>query len=917
MYGVVCVRSSAERADREDLLNGKLEELLRDAGIPAEAEVPSARHRLDIKVVLANFVIVLEAETGFSADKKRSARSDALARLEQEHADAVIAVCYPAKAERRTLSSDTKLLVSMHGTEDWVETTPSGLAQLIRRLPEEIGNPDRMARMLSGSLDVAAGRLTSSQIRDLSAVLDYPSKDGGKRAMLVIASAAMFHARLDNHLRELRPTWDARASANGGGLVRYEGPWPPLKLQQCLDSDDPVGELAEAWKSILALDYKPVFETARVALVSTAQNYDFTSAVRSAAAAGGRLVRTETGARHDLLGRIFHRVLGTARNDGSYYTSTSSAVLLAGLALRAEDIPEDLSTLKVTDPACGTGTLLMAVAERIRDLRPTETMEDDGRVLIENVLNGLDVNLTACHLAATTLGLLSPTVTFDKMGIHRVRLGVEDGEAHLGSLELLARDSRAGQMRLLGWPKARVAQVETGEEGDTSGNGARFVSANLVIMNPPFTRNSLRHDQFSKLEEKQMKEREKVLKGDTAAHLSGNSGPFLVLGEQLANADNGILAAILPLSAATAPSGLGVRKMLAGKFWVEMVVTSHDPERISFSENTNISEMMIVCRRWNGDVEAKPPTGFFNLSVNSDRPTDAISLAAKICRDALEGSGVAKFAWPAERMAEGNWGPVRFYSPYLTATFEALVGGALFSVPIGKLGEFAEVGPAGRRVRDTFTGSKVPTELGWRALWNHDTGLTQSLRAEADCYITPKSGERERRLAKKYWEQRSRLLIASRLRLNTVRVNSVRVDERTLGSAWVPVGVKQAAAENAGGVAQWERAAIVWLNSTFGLISTLGNATMKVLSYPQISLQDQEALPFPVLDRQTALMLAELFDDLADSPLKRWADVPTDETRKRLDSAVAEALGCEEETLDKARWELSLEPSVTNQRRIV
>ena len=55
----------------------------------------------------------------------------------------------------------------------------------------------------------------------------------------------------------------------------------------------------------------------------------------------------------------------------------------------------------------------MAAAERIRDLAPQS--QDDGTVaaaLIEQVLSGYDVNLTATHMAATTLGLLSPTTHF-------------------------------------------------------------------------------------------------------------------------------------------------------------------------------------------------------------------------------------------------------------------------------------------------------------------------------------------------------------------------------------------------------------------------------------------------------------------------------------------------------------------------
>ena len=36
----------------------------------------------------------------------------------------------------------------------------------------------------------------------------------------------------------------------------------------------------------------------------------------------------------------------------------------------------------------------------------------------------------------------------------------------------------------------------------------------LVIMNPPFTRDSLRHDQFSRADEQAIKKREKEVLGD-------------------------------------------------------------------------------------------------------------------------------------------------------------------------------------------------------------------------------------------------------------------------------------------------------------------------------------------------------------------------------------------------------------------
>ena len=190
--------------------------------------------------------------------------------------------------------------------------------------------------------------------------------------------------------------------------------------------------------------------------------------MRGLAEVAARVSEGVTGLRHDLLGRIFHRVLDTARYDGSFYTSTAAAVLLSTLALREQDAdwsdPNAVASLRICDPACGTGTLLMAAAERIRDLRNAAGRSDPedeealGLLLVEDVLWGYDVNLTATHMAASTLGMLSPTTKFSRMNIHRTLLGVFDGEPYLGSLDFLS-----GQARLAAWPST-IQQVES-EQG--------------------------------------------------------------------------------------------------------------------------------------------------------------------------------------------------------------------------------------------------------------------------------------------------------------------------------------------------------------------------------------------------------------------------------------------------------------------
>ena len=127
-------------------------------------------------------------------------------------------------------------------------------------------------------------------------------------------------------------------------------------------------------------------------------------------------------------------------------------------------------------------------------------------------------------------------------------------------------------------------------------------------MNPPFTRDSLRHDQFDAATERRIKAREKRLFANKPVHLSSNGNAFLILADYINKADTGAIAAVLPLVTATNASALDIRRHLGDRYLIETIVTSHDPERIYFSENTSIGEMLLVCRRWPYDKGPKPTT---------------------------------------------------------------------------------------------------------------------------------------------------------------------------------------------------------------------------------------------------------------------------------------------------------------------
>ena len=904
--------------EHEQTLNVWLAGLLRERGVNARQEVTHpGLGRIDVEVRIGPAILAVEAEHGQSTAKQAEAVRDADRRLEQRLVDAAIAVCYPDDTDEQSLPGAQFLWAvrDRAGTPPhWTAGNLEQLVSVIRLTPAQLGNPDYAAAALSSSLDEAVRRLSDTQRRLLAQTLDLPPAKAGrngtrwnqaaKRALLVIATAVMFHSRLDSHLLGMRPEMDARSNPP----EPFNGPWPPAMAHLCLEANDPIAAFRDAWNLILALDYKPIFETGRAAVQACPPDPAFANAIRDTARAALAVVQNIAGLRHDLLGRIFHTVLDTARYDGSFYTTTPAATLLAALAITDAlcdwQDPEAIANLRITDPACGTGTLLMAAAERIRDLAPQADVDaNTARALIEQVFTGYDVNLTATHMAATTLGLLSPTTQFRNMKIGRVLLGVDDGgKTHLGSLEFLGSQ----QPRIMPWPNTAqlVSQVDTGDEI------AVTEPADLVIMNPPFTRDSLRHDQFSRDEERKIKAREKELFAAYPNYMAGNSGAFLVLANYISKPDTGTIAAVLPLTGATDKSGHGIRKYLGRHYHVELIVTSHDPGRIYFSENTNIGEMLLVCRRWPGKKKDKPPTRVVNLAQNPATPAQAVVVARAIADGAVANQNYGTVQeWPASKIADGDWGAVQFLSPYLCQRSAELAQGDLF--PSTRLEAVAEIGPEGRRTRDAFTRSNMPDAEGRVALWQHETDIIQTMAARPDTHLIAKPSKAH--LADRYWQQRSRMLLPIRLFLPSTRLSSVLVDTPCLGSAWVPCRVKRTKSQPE----QLEMALCAYLNSSVGILAALGERSNRKPTYPRFSLDDLRNLPVPdfaAIGANAAAQLAAAYDAHASDILQPLAQMDTDPTRRALDAAVTAALGLDGEETATIRRHLASEPSVTGRR---
>ena len=432
-------------------------------------------------------------------------------------------------------------------------------------------------------------------------------------------------------------------------------------------------------------------------------------------------------------------------------------------------------------------------------------------------------------------------------------------------------------------------------------------------MNPPFTRDSLRHDQFSRRDELAIKEREKeILAGQphqAAARLSGSANAFMVLGDKILKQGAGTLAMILPTVMATNPAAFHTRRYLAHRFYIDTIVSSHDPDRIFFSENTSIGEILLICRRWNGD-EPKPPTRVINLARNPATPLDALDTAARIEQASEEEADLPRDFTvqlvDAERIGKGDWSAVNYLSPFLVEAYRKLVEDGLGATPTVPMNQLAYVGPAGQRIRDAYSQSDMPTKSGRRALWHHKTNVTQSMAGTADSYIEPKEGMEH--LAQKYWGQRGRFLLPARLRLNLARVAAVILPEQVVGSIWIPCHPHDS---------DFAKALCLYLNSTPGLLVLLGGRDNKIPAYPAFSLDTLRSLPVPdfrSMNLELLGLLGQAFDRLQDEILQPFPQMGVDPARQQIDDVVAHVLGLDPEWVDRVRRELAREPSVTDTR---
>ena len=377
------------------------------------------------------------------------------------------------------------------------------------------------------------------------------------------------------------------------------------KIQSC-------EELQGYFDKVLKVDYRPTFGF-RIITKLPSEVLDPVKETISIVKA----LRPER-IQQEILGKIFHDLIpfDVRKAVAAFYTNNEAGDLLATLAIRK-------STDKVADLACGSGTLLVSAYRRKRKL-----MEMDGREFksqdharfLEQDLTGVDIMPFAAHLAVVHLSLQAPLYE-----TQRIRLAVWDStEPTVRPGKVIPTISRELRKAYAN-PKLNVFSDQTVrsqfsedayiKKGATTAEGVGgdafpLESVDVVIMNPPFTRQERIPEEYKKRLTDRFEHYSSALTGQVGLH-----GYFILLADIFLK-NNGRMAFVLPATVLRLQSMEGIRRFLVENYRLDYIISTE--QRSAFSEAARFREILLVATKTKAIKSSKV------LSVNLKRiPVDA------------------------------------------------------------------------------------------------------------------------------------------------------------------------------------------------------------------------------------------------------------------------------------------------------
>lgn len=578
-----------EETLEQEVANFLAEQL--SARIISQGSLRYPRKQFDLLLRLNDEQIVLEMEIGEGWRKIVEGVVQASEYKERLNADGIIAIVYPSDVRRLVVSQEqVRQLALKTQTQALILTTFLNAHYPAVRLPELAERISKAwTKYQQQKVATISPELVVSALRDcvqlLSAELRQNKGLADPIVETVVGSFDLFRILAEVEQQQVKQpeqqlqlaALDLAAYVLVNQLLLYRllemsiG-LPPLRTINKTD------ELTRYINAVTRINYEAVYS------VDVASKLPDTPSVRrhiNDAIRALEALRPEE-LPHDLMGRVFHEFLPfeTRKLLGAFYTKPQAAELLAGLAI---DKPEEI----VFDPACGSGTLLVAAYRCKWRLLPQLPPRDQRRKhhdFVERQIYGVDIMPFAAHLAAMNMTLqdVHAKVNYLHIGIGH-SLTLSPG-ARVGTI--------ASQLSL---PLEITEEVDLNNPSRKRGTAFKLPThVDIVLMNPPFTR-------------KQRLKANMLGNYKTAFHQAQNYWAYF-----LALADNfltvgGKIAAVLPRDFLSGVPSQAVRDWLFknGHYCLRYLVKT--VKEVAFSEAARFRDFLVVLEKQNKQKESSSP----------------------------------------------------------------------------------------------------------------------------------------------------------------------------------------------------------------------------------------------------------------------------------------------------------------------
>ena len=960
--------------------------------------------QLDILITATDRApVVIEAEfmPAYTAEKEAEERLNLKVNPDGREIEAAIALRYPAALkdaddldlELRDAQLSYCVLTAPEedgaGDDDkeydrfpesgWLEGSAADLAELARLVSVPQRTVNAAASALEAGIDSAVGVLNSMEkqspvaareIADLLGMSEVPQTR--RMACAIVANAMVFHDRIANLHSEILP----------------------LNRLWKTDTDNPQGKVTGAWDAILEINYWPIFAVARD-IVNLLPSHAAAQILEHLRTTAYRINSTGANVAHDLTGRVFQRLIADRKYLATFYTLPASAALLARLAVdkltiktpspstgegwdggddsvRPEPVeghaepsqgidwsnPQAIANLRVGDFACGTGALLSAVYEQIatRHEQAGGNPASLHTAMMEDVLYGCDVMPSAIHITSSTLSGREPTVGFGGSRLYNMPYGRQpDGTVAIGSLELLQSSS---VMTLFNTNDPAMRTGSTGEETAASVLvDVQDEAFDIVIMNPPFTRAGSDWEGIDRDEDsikqfrglgtnldtqKAMSRRLKLYTKDTCYHgYAGIASAFAALAHRKLKPD-GVLALVLPLTAAVGLSWDKFRKMLAENYAdIEVLSIAATGKDMSFSSDTGIAECLVVARKMCGSEVASNAVTFTSFGRRPQRFAHAAAISQSIVKvehvrkiedgpyggtplrvgDELAGnmvtisySGTIE-PWSAVRISDASLAQAAFSLSRSQLWLPSLASFRhLKVVPIKEIGQrgLHDMNIAGNSPSAPFTKLSFSPTATYPSLWNHKASRETRLVCQPDSQLQVKVGMENR--AAEVWKTASNCHINRDFRFNSQPLAASLTERPTVGGiSWPNIAFKDD---------RFENPFVIWSNSTLGLFSYWWHSSRQQDGRGRTTITALDTLPildFRTLTDDQLTTAKDIFDDFRDRDLMPAYLADADPNRALLDKRViCDLLGFDHSIYEAVRYlaaKWCAEPSVHGGKR--